>query len=141
MGMVYSLPRGVDAERELANILWNKGFAVIRGPASGAGTRRRFQPDLVIIKSGKVAVIEVKRTSELPVYIRPEQVLGLSEFAKRAGAQAFIAVRLKGRKWLFFRLDEVKTTRRGGFKVEGKGIDLNGFIVDVLGFKKLTDFM
>jgi len=135
------LVKGVEAERELANILWSKGFAVIRGPASGAGTRKRFQPDLVAIKNGKIAVIEVKKTNKLPVYIRPEQILGLSEFSRRANAKAFIAVRLKGGKWLFYNLTEVKTTKRGGFKVEGKALDLNGFTAEVLGFKKITDFM
>ncbi len=131
----------MEAERELANILWSKGFAVIRGPASGAGTRRRFQPDLVAMKSGKIAVIEVKKTNKLPVYIRSEQILGLSEFSRRANAKAFIAVRLKGGKWLFYRLTEVKTTKRGGFKVEGKGLDLNSFIAEVLELKRITDFM
>jgi len=135
------LVKGVEAERELANILWSRGFAVIRGPASGAGTRRRFQPDLVAMKNGKIAVIEVKKTSKLPVYIRSEQILGLSEFSRRANAKAFIAVRLKGGKWLFYRLAEVKTTKRGGFKVEGKGLDLNGFIAEVLELKRITDFM
>ncbi len=133
--------RGVEAERELANLLWKKGFAVVRGPASGGGVRKRFQPDLIALKDGKIAVLEVKRSKELPVYLRPEQVLGLTEFAKRAGGKAFIAVKVIREGWIFFKIDNVKTTKRGGFKVEGRGLTLEGFLSEVLGLRKLTDYM
>jgi Holliday junction resolvase len=140
---VVFLPKtkGVRAERELANILWSKGFAVIRGPASGAGVRKRFQPDLVAMKAGKILVIEVKRTSSLPVYLRSEQVVGLSEFARRAGGIAYIAVKDKNKGWRFFKIDEVKTTKGGGFKVEGEGLPLENFLSEVLSIRKITDFI
>ncbi|HIC99009.1 MAG TPA: Holliday junction resolvase, partial [Pyrodictiaceae archaeon] len=38
--------RGFEAERDLARRLWQKGFAVIRAPASGAKTKHYVYPDL-----------------------------------------------------------------------------------------------
>jgi len=94
--------KGTRAENELANILWEEGFAVVRGPSSGGGSKKRFQPDLVAVREGAVIAIEVKaRSDEGPIYIEAEQVLGLAEFARRAGGKAFIAYRAKGGEWRF----------------------------------------
>lgn len=101
--------RAARVENELANILWEDGFAVVRGPSSGGGARKRFQPDLVAIKDGKVLVFEVKLVSrDSPLYIDSEQVVGLSEFARRAGGSPYIAVRLKGGEWRFHPLSSLR---------------------------------
>jgi Holliday junction resolvase len=103
--------KGSRAENELADTLWERGFAVVRGPSSGGGSRRRFQPDLVAIKDGRVVVIEVKsRSDEGPLYISAEQVMGLSEFAKRSGGIALLAFRLRGGEWRFHSIDELVPT-------------------------------
>jgi len=101
--------KGSNAENELANMLWDKGYAVVRGPASGGGVTKRFQPDLVAIKNGKIYVYEVKsRKNSGPIYIDSDQVLGLTEFAKRSKGVSIIAVRMKGGKWKFYTLDKLK---------------------------------
>ncbi len=103
--------KATRVENELANTLWERGFAVVRGPSSGGGVRRRYQPDLVAIKGGKVLVIEIKsRSGNSPIYLDSEQVLGLSEFARRAGGLALIAVRLRGGEWRFHTIDELEPT-------------------------------
>ncbi|MGC9071263.1 MAG: Holliday junction resolvase Hjc [Acidilobus sp.] len=103
--------KGARAENELANMLWDEGFAVVRGPSSGGGSKRRFQPDLVAIKDKVVVAIEVKaRSDEGPIYIDAEQVVGLSEFAKRAGGRAFIAFRASGGDWRFHPIENLKPT-------------------------------
>lgn len=101
--------KGSRAENELADLLWERGFAVVRGPSSGGGTKKRFQPDLVAVRAGAVLVIEVKsRSSPGPLYISSEQVVGLSEFARRAGGLALIAYRARGGEWRFHRLEELE---------------------------------
>ncbi|MGC9210377.1 MAG: Holliday junction resolvase Hjc [Acidilobus sp.] len=126
--------KGTRAENELANMLWEEGFAVVRGPSSGGGSRKRFQPDLVAIKDGVVVAIEVKaRSEEGPVYIEAEQVVGLSEFARRAGGKAFIAFRLRGGEWRFHPIDGLEPTG-SSFKLRdpSSGLRFRDFLEVVL---------
>jgi len=92
--------RGFQAERELVKKLWDRGFAVIRAPASGSGARRIFYPDIVAIYHGKVFIIEVKyRSSGNPIYISRDKINKLLNFAKRANAQILIAIKIKSKGW------------------------------------------
>ena len=105
--------RGFAAERELARLLWSKGFAVIRGPASGARAKHLIYPDLVAIYKGKIYVIEVKYRHGNTVYIPENQVNRLQEFARRARAEALIAVKIPRKGWFIVRLEDAKKTNRG----------------------------
>ncbi len=117
--MSYPKAKASRAENELATILWSLGYAAVRGPSSGGGVKRRFQPDLVALKEGKILVFEVKMGREgEPVYLESSQVLGLTEFSRRSGGLAFIAVRLRGEGWRFHSLERLETTRGGNFKLE-----------------------
>lgn len=112
------MPRkGTSYERELASLLWSKGWAVIRGPASGGGARNRVQPDLVAVKDKIILVIEVKKSKGSTVYLDPGQVLGLLEWAKRAGGHAWIALRIPISGWRFHHVDSLETTQGGRFKI------------------------
>lgn len=118
------------AENELANLLWGMGYAVIRGPSSGGGARRRVQPDIVAIKDGKIFVIEVKSGEEgSSLYVDSGQIVGLQEFAKRAGGRCYLAVRLKGGEWRLHEIDELEPTRKGNFKIQHpeRGMKLKDF--------------
>lgn len=103
--------RATRLENELANFLWENGFAVVRGPSSGAGVSKRYQPDLVAIKQGKILVIEVKSKSKKgPLYIDSSQILNLFEFAKRANGVPIIAFKLSRKEWRFHLLDKLEST-------------------------------
>lgn len=133
VGAVSSAKRkSYEAENELANILWSMGFAVIRGPASGGGARKRFQPDLVAVKNGKILVFEIKRCSdeEKPLYLDSSQILGLQEWGRRAGGSVYIAIRFKGGEWRFHEVKELEVTRGGNFKLDKpkSGLRLREFI-------------
>jgi Holliday junction resolvase len=146
----YAKRKASRAENELATILWGLGYAVVRGPSSGGGVKRRFQPDLVVARSGVILVFEVKtgRGGE-PVYIDSSQVLGVQDFARRAGGVAYIAVRLEGGEWRFHPLDSLEMTRKGNFKISDpqKGLRLRDLeekhfprtarITDYLNYKQL----
>lgn len=89
-------------ERELARLLWERGFACIRGGASGAGVRSRFVPDLTAMRRGLILVMEVKvRSREEPIYVEKEKIEKLREFAERAGAIPLLAVKYRGHPWYF----------------------------------------
>jgi Holliday junction resolvase len=92
--------RGFDVERELVHKLWNHGFAVVRGPASGARAQRLFYPDVLAVYKGKIFVFEVKYVNKSKKIVIPIQKLNrLREFAERAGGTSLIAVKISGRGW------------------------------------------
>ncbi|RLG77574.1 MAG: Holliday junction resolvase [Thermoprotei archaeon] len=100
--------RGFDAERDLVRKLWKCGFAVIRGPASGSRIKRAVCPDVVAIKNRNVFVFEVKKRSKYDsIYLDKEQVLKLVEFARRAGGEAFIAVKISNNPWKFIPVNKL----------------------------------
>ncbi len=111
--------KGVRHERELAEELWERGWAVVRGPASGSGARKRFQPDIVAARDGVIVAFEVKRVSDpsKPLYINKRQVTGLLEWARRAGGRAFIAVRIPGVGWRFHDAEGLEDTGGGSLKI------------------------
>ncbi|MEM0366769.1 MAG: Holliday junction resolvase Hjc [Acidilobaceae archaeon] len=119
--------KGSRAENELAIILWNLGYAVIRGPSSGGGVRRRFQPDIVAIKNGHILIFEVKTGREgEPIYVEASQVIGIQEFARRSNGKAYIAVRLAGGEWRIHNIDMLSITKGGNYKLEApeKGLKI-----------------
>ncbi len=114
-----SRQRGFNAERELARILWRYGFAVVRGPASGARARKVFYPDLIAIYKGKIFVVEVKyrSTSQSTVYINKKKVDKLIDFAKRAGGKVVIAVKIPKEGWFIIEFNKVEYTSDGSIKI------------------------
>lgn len=98
--------KGSGYERRLANELWDRGLAVLRGCSSGGGVRRRFVPDIVAVYGGRVVVIEVKyRSRPGTVRIDAEKISRILEFARRCGGEAYIAVKFRGSEWRFVRVD------------------------------------
>ena len=124
--------RGFQAERDLVKLLWKLGFAVIRAPASGSKVKRAIYPDVVAIRKGKVLVFEVKRRSELStIYVPKEQVEKLKVFSERAGGEAFIAIKIPGRDWIFIELkdmEELDNKFRINKEVLSKGLTIYDII-------------
>lgn len=116
--------RGFEAERDLARRLWQKGFAVIRAPASGAKAKHYVYPDLVAIWRGKILVFEVKRRTKLTtLYIDAKQVEKLREFCRRAGGEAFIAIKIVDeKKWYFVPLTELEQIETGKYRISAEKI-------------------
>jgi Holliday junction resolvase len=138
--------RGFSHERELLVKLWNKGFAVIRAPASGARARRYHVPDIVAIKNGKIFALEVKTSlKERTIYIPKHQVINLEEFVKRAGGIGFIAVKIVNKKgWRFINIKDLTKTRNENYKIKqemlSKGYKLSDLVAIASGNKRLDDF-
>ena len=106
-------------ENELANLLWERGYAVVRGPSSGSGARRRFQPDIIAIKNKVILIIEVKKGSPgKPIYIPPHQAWGLRELEKRSSGRAVIAVRIPWNGWRFHFLEGLHETPGGRLRID-----------------------
>ncbi len=135
--------RGLAAERELARKLWKYGLAVIRAPASGAGTKHLFYPDLVAIYRGKVAIIEVKtRSKPSTIRIEPVRLEKLAEFAQRANADIFLAVKIVGQGWRIVKVQLEGEELRKGLSLPWEkvlhGLTLEQFIRLMKAGKTLT---
>jgi len=128
---------GTRLENELANLLWSLGYAVVRGPSSGAGVRHRYQPDLVAVKQRVVLVIEVKKGRVgVTLYIPRHQVDGITEFARRAGGHAYIAVRLPRAGWRMHPVEDLEETRGGNMKIERPETGVRPEALDEIFFPK-----
>ena len=142
--------KGFAAERELVLHLWRHGFAAMRAPASGARAKRVFYPDVIAIYRGKIFVFEVKRRKKLATLsLEKKKVENLLDFAKRAGAVAYIAIKISSiREWMLVRLDNTLTDKlKEGKKftlasetIKERGISLKNFIREVTN-KQLDSFV
>ncbi|MEM2739356.1 MAG: Holliday junction resolvase Hjc [Candidatus Bathyarchaeia archaeon] len=105
--------RGTDYERLLARRLSRLGFAVVRAPSSGSGTKMD-RPDIIAGRRGLVIAIEVKTTSKRKIYVREGGVEQLIRFSEAFGATPYIAVKFKGsgRDWLLIHPQYLR--REGG---------------------------
>jgi len=107
--------KGYRFERELVHMLWKRGFAAIRAPASGSISYPT--PDIIAGNGRRYIAIEVKMRANLPVYISREDVENLAKFSKVFGAEPFIAVRIANEGWRFLCLDDLKQTKNG-YKID-----------------------
>ena len=111
--------KGASKERSIANLLWERGCAVLRGCSSGGGVRKRFVPDVVAICAGKVLVMELKyRAKRTSVKIEREKVEGLLEFAARSGGKAYVLVKFGREPWKIFEVSD-----RGELSINGEMYD------------------
>ena len=137
--------KGFDKERDLVLRLWAHGFAAMRAPASGARAKRVFYPDVLAAYQGRIYVFEVKYRSEPgPIYIESSKIERLKEFARRAGAEALIAVKYGRSEWRLVPIDACPSTgasiRIDPKLVEEKGIRLSEFISKVKGQRSILDY-
>lgn len=123
--LVKRRSKGINAERELVTKLWKLGYAVIRGPASGAKIRRGVYPDIVVIKNRHIFVLEVKKRSKLDhIYVDKDQIEKLKEFARRSGGEALIAVKISEfRVWKAIPITYVKEVSNNKIRIDKEIIE------------------
>lgn len=109
--------KGDRRERELVNILYEKGFAVMRAPASGAATEREM-PDVLAGNSEDFYAIEAKSSGSDVIYIDEEEVDGLKHFAENFGAEEKIGVRFDREDWYFFNPSNLYQTKGGNYRIK-----------------------
>lgn len=112
-----SKKRAADYERVLVNRFWDYGFAVMRAPSS-SGTSKMPRPDVFAgsAEKGMLLAIEIKTSRQEVFYIQEEQIQGLVEFAKRLGAEPYVAVKFVGKRmdFIFLSVPESLTQSKGG---------------------------
>jgi len=108
--------RAADYERQLMNLFWDNGFAVLRAPAS-SGTTKIHTPDIFAgsKERGLFIAIELKTSRQNFFYVKKSQIRGLLEFSRRMGAQAYLAVKFIGKRtgFLFLSVPDALIDSRG----------------------------
>lgn len=123
---------GSKEERDLVKMLWDANCAAMRAPASGGATKKPL-PD-VIAGNGKIYLaIEVKSSSKDRIYIDSPKIEGLLEFSATFGAQPYLGAKFNYMKWRFLKLEDLKKTKNGNYRVDKelvleKGLELDEII-------------
>ncbi|MEF8867675.1 MAG: Holliday junction resolvase Hjc [Haloarculaceae archaeon] len=115
--MANSNSKGDRRERELVNLLDDRGFAVMRAPSSGSATEREL-PDVLAGNGETFYAIEAKSSSGRPVYLDGEEVEALVYFARNFGAKPRVGVRFDREDWYFFHPGDLHVTDGGNYRVK-----------------------
>ncbi|MEJ2771101.1 MULTISPECIES: Holliday junction resolvase Hjc [unclassified Stygiolobus] len=115
--MASNKSRGTSLERYIVSKLRDRGFAVIRAPASGA-KRKDHVPDIIAMKSGVIILIEMKsRKNGSRIYIERKQAEGIKEFARKSGGELFIGAKID-KELRFVKFDSLRKTEIGNYVVD-----------------------
>lgn len=112
-----SKQRGVARERELANLFDEHGFAAIRAPGSGGGTKRAL-PDLLVGNGKRHFAIECKYRTGDSIYIDGVELEALLYFSQVFGARPRVAVRFAYQDWRFYHPGELYRTEGGNYRAK-----------------------
>ena len=121
--------KGSKFERELVHMLWEKGFAAVRVPASGSISHP--VPDVIAGNGQKYIAIEVKARSNLPIYISEREVNDLVDFSRIFGAEPFIGVKIRKIGWKFLKIEHLKKTKVG-YKIDEEVYNLGLKFEDII---------
>ncbi|MFH0889723.1 MAG: Holliday junction resolvase Hjc [Candidatus Aenigmatarchaeota archaeon] len=128
--MTYN-QKGSNAEREFAELLWQRGFAVVRSAGSGnlrAGARY-YSPDVIAARRDRVFAFECKFRKNY-VKLSNEDLHSLKEWCARAGCRGFLAWKIARKGWWL--LDIEKITRGINEEAMQKtALSFNSFIGEV----------
>ena len=102
--MVKGYTKGARSERELANLLVDKGFLVVRAAGSGV---YQTAPDLLAFRTHEYYAFECKAWNSERLSLRKEQHSLLKEWEQRTGLSVFVAWKVPRRGWLFIRPSEL----------------------------------
>jgi len=121
--------KGVRRERQLATLLDERDFAVMRAPASGSATDRDL-PDVLAGNGTAFYAIEAKASGGDPIYLGDDEIEALGRFATAFGAQPLIGARFDYCDWSFFSPTEI-ITENGAYRVKQDRLELGLRIEDL----------
>lgn len=130
--------KGDTAERGLATLLWDRGYSVLRAP--GSGSIGRPSPDVFAVKEqvldtrnpgpcrrvSDACAIELKARDSGTANFDREEIVDLREFAARAGAEAWVAVKPDLRshsQWYLKEASALHETPEGNYSIRKVDLD------------------
>ena len=102
--------KGINAERELVHMFWDKNFACHR--IAGSGSNKYPCPDLLVGNRLRRLAIECKVTKDHKKYFEKGDIYALKNFAEIFGAEPWIAIKFKDHEWYFVSLEDIAETKK-----------------------------
>ncbi len=100
--------RGINYERQLVDLLHERGYAAVR--VAGSGAKPLPTPDIVACHKGNILAIECKTTRKNQVYLSDAQVRDLCRYSDNAGARPLIAVKFTHMEWYMMNPSKIPRT-------------------------------
>lgn len=116
--MKHKKQKGSNAERELVEMFWDKGFASVR--IAGSGVSKYPCPDVLAGDGNLIFAVESKSYSGEYIHLTRNQILQLLEFSQKFGAVPLVGVRFAKDEWYFFDMIKIQETKGDNFKVTKK---------------------
>jgi len=98
--------KGTIAEREILHLFWKNSWACIR--VAGSGSMKYPCPDLLAGNNLRKLAIECKAINDNKKYLTKQEVSDLIEFARRFGAEPWIAIKFIGDGWYFLNPEDMQ---------------------------------
>lgn len=106
--------KGARSERELLNILDQKGYSVIRSAGSGVNA---ISPDIIAIKKGRCVSVECKAWERTSLALDAEQYEKLVWWRDNTAFPTFVGWRMNGTGWYFIDLAEFEKGGKGSYNI------------------------
>ena len=103
--------KGINAERELIHMFWEKGWAAIR--VAGSGSTKYPSVDIVAGNKIRKLAIECKAVKDDKKYFDKGEIEQIKLFSETFGAESWLAIRFDRKKWYFVMLEDLKETKEG----------------------------
>lgn len=102
--------KGSRTERELVHLFNNTEiWSAIR--VAGSGLTSDPNPDVLAGKKGRCLAIECKSIKGTSKYLYPEDIEQIVDFAKRFGAEPWLAIRFNIKGWYFLKPHHLEKTK------------------------------
>ena len=100
--------KGISGEREIIHALWALDWAAHR--IAGSGSSKYPSPDIIAGNGGRILAIECKVCNAQAQYFSKMEIEQLGEFAKKFGAEPYVAVKFSRIGWFFLNPLHLKET-------------------------------
>jgi Holliday junction resolvase len=100
--------KGINAERELIHLFWNKGWVSVR--VAGSGSMKYPSADILATNKIRKLAIECKTSKKINKYLAKKEINQLKIFAEAFGAEPWIAIKFDRKEWLFLNIEDLKNT-------------------------------
>jgi len=120
--------KGARSERELLDILYNRGYSVTRSAGSGVNA---LSPDLVAMRKAECLIIECKAWEKSSLAIGPEQFEKMLEWEERTRFPVYVAWRMNKLGWFFLKLYDFKKGKSNYNVTRKKTLEINRTLDEV----------
>jgi len=121
--------KGANAERELIQMLYKKGFSVVR--VAGSGATSLPCPDCVALSKKKKMAFECKAWSGNYLHLPVSQMDELAQWSNTAGIDFFVAWKIPREGWVFLGKNAFHKSDKN-YSINKKGAKKHGLVFSVL---------